>query len=180
MCHNNCSTSGQEQEYLVYFCHRHLDFRLPEIEALLDGAGYGGAVKDRWRQPFGGRFYSPFWYLRLPSDYAAQKIAERSILLKVHRPGPFNSQISTNFGCRVQQIAQKSYLPTHPPGKVGSCWACNCNRVASYESAAMRSSQGFLELWGEGQTWQELEAAVACFPQERKQPWLSASVSMKV
>lgn len=78
---NSCSTSGRE--YLAYFLHRHLDFRLPEIDSLVELAGQGKAAQSRWRQPFGGHFYSPFWYLRLPSDTVAHLIAERSILLKV-------------------------------------------------------------------------------------------------
>lgn len=40
--------------------------------------------------------------------------------------------------------------------------------------------QGFLELWGEGETWEELEAAVSSFPEKRKQQWLTAGRSMKV
>ncbi len=78
---NSCSTSGRE--YLAYFLHRHLDFRLPEIDSLIELAGQGKASQSRWRQPFGGHFYSPFWYLQLPSDAVAHEVAERSILLKV-------------------------------------------------------------------------------------------------
>ncbi len=40
--------------------------------------------------------------------------------------------------------------------------------------------QGFLELWGEGETWEELEASIAAFPDELKQPWLQSNLSMKV
>ena len=73
------STSGRE--YLAYFLHRHLDFRLPELESLIDfedkGIGYS------WRKPFGDLIYSPFWYLRLPSDEIARKLCKRVLLLKV-------------------------------------------------------------------------------------------------
>jgi hypothetical protein len=34
------------QEYLCYFYHRHLDYRIPEIEALAQLAG-----KHTWRSP---------------------------------------------------------------------------------------------------------------------------------
>lgn len=40
--------------------------------------------------------------------------------------------------------------------------------------------QGFLELWGEGETWEELEASIRAFPEELKQPWLQPNLSMKV
>ncbi|CAL8463394.1 g2928 [Coccomyxa elongata] len=114
-----CSTSGRE--YLAYFLHRHLDFRLPEIDSLIELAGQGKLTQSRWRQPYGKHFYSPFWYLQLPSDAVAQEVAARSILLK-----------------------------------------------------------GFLDLWGEGETWEELEASIRAFPEELKQPWLQPHLSMKV
>lgn len=41
-------------------------------------------------------------------------------------------------------------------------------------------SQGFLELWGEGDTWEELKASISGFPEELKQPWLQPYLSMKV
>lgn len=40
--------------------------------------------------------------------------------------------------------------------------------------------QGFLELWGEGETWEELEASINAFSEEVKQPWLQPNLSMKV
>jgi hypothetical protein len=74
------STSGRE--YLAYFMHRHLDFRLAETDALIELAGHA-ASPARWRLPHGGLAYSPFWYLRLPSDAVARQVVGRSILLKV-------------------------------------------------------------------------------------------------
>ena len=66
---------------MAYFLHRHLDFRLPELESLID-------FEDRdipysWRKPFGDFLYSPFWYLKLPSDDIAKKLCNRVLLLKV-------------------------------------------------------------------------------------------------
>ena len=74
------STSGRE--YLAFFMHRHLDFRLAETDALIELAGHA-ASPARWRLPHGGLAYSPFWYLRLPSDAVARQVVGRSILLKV-------------------------------------------------------------------------------------------------
>ena len=37
----------------------------------------------QWRATAGNKVLSPFWYLRLPSEEAAQKIAGRSMLLRV-------------------------------------------------------------------------------------------------
>ena len=73
------STSGRE--YLAYFLHRHLDFRLPELESLLDYEDK--SISYSWRKPFGGLIYSPFWYLRLLSDDVARKLCDRVLLLKV-------------------------------------------------------------------------------------------------
>ena len=66
--------------YLAYFMHRHLDFRRQELRALADLHGCGDTV--RWRKPFGDIEHSPLWYVWLPSDALAAKIAERSILTK--------------------------------------------------------------------------------------------------
>ena len=66
--------------YLAYFMHRHLDFRRQELQALADLHGCGDTVK--WRKPFGDIEHSPLWYVWLPSDELASKIAERSILTK--------------------------------------------------------------------------------------------------
>ena len=66
--------------YLAYFMHRHLDFRRQELQALADLHGCGDTV--RWRKPFGDIEHSPLWYVWLPSDALASRIAERSILTK--------------------------------------------------------------------------------------------------
>ena len=66
--------------YLAYFMHRHLDFRRQELQALADLHGCGDTV--RWRKPFGDIEHSPLWYVWLPSDALASKIAERSVLTK--------------------------------------------------------------------------------------------------
>ena len=84
LCHaevsgQECSTSGRE--YLAYFMHRHLDFRLAEVDSLMEGLGLSQAP-SRWRQPYGGQQYSPFWYLKLPSDEVARQLTRKSILLK--------------------------------------------------------------------------------------------------
>ena len=78
-----CSTSGRE--YLAYFMHRHLDFRLAEADSLLEALGLPPAP-GRWRQPYGGQRYSPFWYLTLPSDEVARRLTQKSILLKAFPP----------------------------------------------------------------------------------------------
>ena len=73
------STSGRE--YLAYFLHRHLDFRLPELESLVTYEDSKACFS--WRKPFGGCVYSPFWYMTLPSDGFARQLCSRSMLLKV-------------------------------------------------------------------------------------------------
>ena len=73
------STSGRE--YLAYFLHRHLDFRLPELESLIEYEDKNACFN--WKKPFGGCIYSPFWYLTLPSDGFARQLCSRSMLLKV-------------------------------------------------------------------------------------------------
>ena len=40
--------------------------------------------------------------------------------------------------------------------------------------------QGFYEVWGEGQTWEELQAAVEAFPNSRKAPWCAPDLSWKI
>lgn len=92
-------TSGRCR-YLCYFLHRHLEFRLPEVESLAamaggtgrgsssmsSDSGSGGAAAAAavvWEKPFGNRPESPFWYAHLASDEVACQVAARSMLTKV-------------------------------------------------------------------------------------------------
>lgn len=70
-----------EQHYLCYFLHRLLDFRIPEVESLAQGAGCH-PQDVQWKAPVGGDAWSPFWYLKLPSEAVAQRIASRSLLVR--------------------------------------------------------------------------------------------------
>ena len=58
--------------------HRLLDFRRPDIEAVASMLGFDIA----WRRPYGNDEFSPYWYIRLPSEEAAVKMAERTILTR--------------------------------------------------------------------------------------------------
>lgn len=84
---NSCAVASAEgasisgREYLAYFLHRHLDFRLPELESLI--AFENSSISYSWRKAFGDREYSPFWYLRLPSDDVAKRLCNRVLLLRV-------------------------------------------------------------------------------------------------
>ncbi|KAG1669595.1 hypothetical protein FOA52_006368 [Chlamydomonas sp. UWO 241] len=99
--------------YLVYFVHRLLDFRLPDVEAVASSVGVP-VGRVAWRQPFGDEFMSPCWYIRLPSDAVVQQVAERSML-----------------------------------------------------------TRGFMEVWGEGSTWEELTTSIEACPAAIKAPWLA-------
>eukprot|EP00850_Spirogloea_muscicola_P008336 SM000044S15983 [mRNA] locus=s44:346557:354690:- [translate_table: standard] len=66
--------------FLCYFVHRHLDFRVPELEAL---ARLAGALPPLChRLPDGDHPDSPFCFVDLPSEAAAVAIAARSMLIK--------------------------------------------------------------------------------------------------
>lgn len=75
--------------YLCYFLHRLLDYRLPEVESL---ARLYQSVDDQdcshphyhlqWKKPEFHHEDSPFYYVNLPSEEIARKIAHRSFLLK--------------------------------------------------------------------------------------------------
>lgn len=76
---SSTDTTGLRR-YLVYFLHRHLDFRWPELQAIAAMvSGSGGLVTE----PPAGNAWSPFWYVWLPSDEAARAIARRTLLVKV-------------------------------------------------------------------------------------------------
>lgn len=66
--------------FLAFFAHRHLDFRIAEIESLAKLSGVEGPL--RWKKPEGDHEHSPFYYLDLPSEEVAKKVVGRSILLK--------------------------------------------------------------------------------------------------
>ncbi len=40
--------------------------------------------------------------------------------------------------------------------------------------------QSFLEVWGEGATWEELLASIQAYPRERIQRWCMPNISLKV
>ena len=42
-----------------------------------------------------------------------------------------------------------------------------------------RNWQGFLELWGEGETWDELIASVKSFPKARRECWNEPNITFK-
>lgn len=37
-----------------------------------------------------------------------------------------------------------------------------------------------MEVWGEGETWEELRAAIDAYPEERKAPWLDEGKAFKI
>ena len=78
------STSGASDQptYLLVFPHRLLDFRIPELESVAELAGCKpGELK--LLEPFGGEPLAPYWYMTVPSEDIAKKIASRAVLLKV-------------------------------------------------------------------------------------------------
>ena len=68
--------------YLCYFLHRLLDYRLPEIEALAKLHGNGDEAKVgqglQWKQAPGHHPDTPFYYVNLPNEDIARKIATQS------------------------------------------------------------------------------------------------------
>eukprot|EP00897_Mesotaenium_endlicherianum_P009267 jgi/Mesen1/8369/ME000464S07765 len=95
--------------YLCYFVHRHLDFRVAEIEAL---AGLAGITKPlQWRQLPGDHPDSPIHFVDLPSDEAARIIASRSMtmrgLYEVWGDGATYEELVT----AVQQYPREKMVP---------------------------------------------------------------------
>lgn len=68
------------RKYLAYFMHRHLSFRLEEVEAL--ASMFGITQPLRWSPPASGNELTPFWYVWLPDDRKARQISSRALLLK--------------------------------------------------------------------------------------------------
>ncbi len=81
---NGTATAAAGRKYLAYFLHRHLAFRLPEVEAL---AAMHGVRQLQWELPHSGNPLAPFWHVWLPDDGTAKQIAGRTVLLKVTSPG---------------------------------------------------------------------------------------------
>ncbi|CAK4070512.1 unnamed protein product [Aphanomyces euteiches] len=69
--------------YLVYFYHRYLDFRLPELDAVLKIYGIDD-TSSVYKAPevVEGETPPPFLQLSLPSDDIAAKVAARCVLIK--------------------------------------------------------------------------------------------------
>lgn len=77
------------RRYLCYFIHHLLDFRRAEIDALAALAGCR-PEEVAWEAPLvsptaepEAAELSPFIYITLPSEEAARRIMERSLLAKV-------------------------------------------------------------------------------------------------
>lgn len=77
-------------KYLVYFVHRHTEYRLAEVEALAGAAGVpirAGPAQPHptlaWSRPHGDNPESPLWYIHLPSDDAAKSISKQVLMAKV-------------------------------------------------------------------------------------------------
>jgi hypothetical protein len=68
--------------YLCWFLHRLLDLRRSDVEACAQLAGCADG-DIAWALPHGSNEYSPFWYLMLPSEAHARRVAERSLLTRV-------------------------------------------------------------------------------------------------
>jgi hypothetical protein len=98
------SGSGSTPKYLLVFPHRLVDFRLPELEAVAQVAGCKPG-EMQLLEPYGGERLSPFWYMTVPSEDIARKIAERAVLLRVSRPG--------GPGARRQQQQQRALPDWH-------------------------------------------------------------------
>ncbi|EQC28128.1 hypothetical protein SDRG_14088 [Saprolegnia diclina VS20] len=64
--------------YVIYFVHRYLDFRLPELDAVLGLAGVDD-VRACYDVPTTD---SPFLFITLPSDDVAKRVAARCALIK--------------------------------------------------------------------------------------------------
>ncbi|KDO21217.1 hypothetical protein SPRG_13717 [Saprolegnia parasitica CBS 223.65] len=67
------------KEYLVFFVHRHLDFRFPELDALLTMQSLDPtACYSRDANPLS----SPLVHIKLPSEAHAKFLSQRGILVK--------------------------------------------------------------------------------------------------
>ena len=70
--------TADSRQYLCYFLHRMLDFRVPELESLASLA----SIPTRLVPPDLRPDINAFWTCVLPSDDAARRLAKRSMLLK--------------------------------------------------------------------------------------------------
>ncbi|OQR94083.1 tRNA guanosine-2'-O-methyltransferase [Achlya hypogyna] len=66
--------------YVIYFVHRHLDFRLPELDAVLSLNGVTDASLCYDASTVSAE--SPFLFITLASDEIAQQVAARCVLVK--------------------------------------------------------------------------------------------------
>mmetsp|Transcript_40151 Transcript_40151/g.89077 ORF Transcript_40151/g.89077 Transcript_40151/m.89077 type:complete len:494 (+) Transcript_40151:82-1563(+) len=72
---------GEGTWYLCHFVLRFLNFRLPDVESVAEM--FGCSIDQLcWRRPYGNDPLSPFWYLKLPSEEVARKVADRSMLTR--------------------------------------------------------------------------------------------------
>ena len=154
---NLCRPSQDEAEYLCYFMHRLLDFRHPEISSLvslLDSRDNQKPADFKFELPCGGSYLSPFWYVRLPSEALAKTIAQRSLLVKVHRRLMVYTIMAVSFGLIFTQLAG---LPraVGRRGNLGRTY-CICQELSNNPQETMDGLQHHVQVCGGwlGQSYQ--------------------------
>lgn len=83
---DSSTQAAQKNWYLCYFIHHLLNFRISDVESVVEMLGC--PLEDiAWRRPHGDAEVSPFWYLRLPSEDLARRVADRTMLTRVRTLG---------------------------------------------------------------------------------------------
>jgi hypothetical protein len=169
--------------YLCYFLHRLLDYRLPEVEALAKLYGFSEGEKPgqglQWKQAPAHHPDSPFYYVFLPNEEVAHKIASRSMSSSppflsskaVHGNGSPNVCLIWFLCISLSLSLSLSLTHTHTHTHTFD---------SSHFSAAGLLLKGMYEVWGEGNSKEELIEAVSSYPEERKAPYLAKDHTFKI
>lgn len=131
--------------YLCHFLHRHLDFRISEIESIATLLGYG---QLQWQPPPGGNPLSPFWRVSLPDDEAVRRVVERSLLLKASARSAASSR---NFF--TSSVLSNAANRMHTANLTAGCCQPRSLPALSLQGNAcctVRAPQGMHGLWAGG------------------------------
>uniref|UniRef100_A0A7S3VQJ9 tRNA (guanine(10)-N(2))-methyltransferase n=1 Tax=Dunaliella tertiolecta TaxID=3047 RepID=A0A7S3VQJ9_DUNTE len=93
---------------------------------------------------------------------------------------PELESVAATKGCNVQDVLWR--LPPSTDPMMMPIWYVSLpsDDIARQVVSRTMLTKGLYELWGEGSTWEELEASIQAYPEHLKLPWCRKDLSFKV
>ena len=166
-------TAGRSR-YLCYFVHRHLEFRLPEVESLaqaVPAAAQGEGPPVVWEKPVGNRVRAVhalslllLWRVWFCAVCPAPRGGGGGAVKPPMLPHPDVTH-TPNLPCPLLHLPLQLESPFWYVHLRGG------DAAAAAVGGSCMLAKVLLEVWGEGETFEGLQAAVAAYSPEAKARW---------